>query len=81
MMALSGVEAASHLAQTAHVREPQLQRHGRLALEKPSLNWNAQDRYVGIPELWVKVMKILETKAYGFTDKDIAIQNIPEKKP
>ena len=31
-------------ANTAIPREPQ--RHGRLALEKPSFNWNAQDKYV-----------------------------------
>ena len=44
MMELRDTDVGPWSATTAIPRELQRQRHGRLALEKPSFNWNAQDR-------------------------------------
>ena len=45
MMALIGMGVGPNLAPTAKLREPQQQRCGGPALEKPSFNRNMQDSY------------------------------------
>ena len=64
IMLLRGVDAGPYLAPTAKLREPQQQRHGGLALEKPSFNWNAQDRYVELLNFEIEKAKILEKKRH-----------------
>ena len=64
MVTLRGMDAGSHLTPTANIREPQQQRHGRPATEKPWFNWNAQDKYVELLNFEMKVTNILERKAY-----------------
>ena len=70
MMALRGPDVGLHLAPVSNLSKPQWQRHGDLALEKPLFNWNVQDRYVELMNFEMKVMNILETKAYELTDKE-----------
>ena len=51
-------------------RELQRQRYSRLILEKPSFNWDALDRYVKLMNFKMKVMYILDTRAYELTDEE-----------
>ena len=68
MMTLRGVAAGPYLAQAANLREPQQQRHGRLALIKPSFDWNVQDRYIELLNFKVEIMSIVEMKTYGLSE-------------
>ena len=52
MMAWRGTDMGPHLAKTANLRKPQWQRLSRVALEKPPYQWNVQDRFIWIAELW-----------------------------
>ena len=51
-------------------RKPQRQRHVRPVLEKPSFDWDSQDRYVKLMNFEMKVMNILETRVYEITDEE-----------
>ena len=44
--------------------------NGGLALEKPSFNWSAQDRYVELLNFEMEVTNILKAKAYELTDEE-----------
>ena len=46
MMVLRDADSGTQPATTASLREPQRQRNGTPALEKPSFHWNAQERYI-----------------------------------
>ena len=59
MMALIDADVGPHPATMVSLREPQRQRHDGPALEKPSFNWNAQDRYSILPNFEMDVMNIL----------------------
>ena len=60
MVALRGMDVGQYLAPIANLREPQQQRHGWLALEKPSISWNVQDRFIKLLNFEIKVMISLE---------------------
>ena len=66
-MLLWDADVALQLSPTECQRERQRQRHGWLALEKPSFNWNAQNMYVELLNFEMEVMKSLETKADDLT--------------
>ena len=42
---------------TASTREPQRQRHGGPALEKPSFTWNGQDMYIKLLNFEIAIME------------------------
>ena len=62
MMVLQDTDVVPQLSPLSSLRESQRQGHGRLALEKPSFNWNVQDRYVELLNFRMEVMNILGTK-------------------
>ena len=57
IMVLRDVDTGPRTAtNTASPRESQRLRHGGQALEKPSLNWNAQDKYVDLLNFEIEVL-------------------------
>ena len=46
MIALRDMDVGPQPTHNTSQREPQRQKHSRQVLEKTSINWNAQDRYV-----------------------------------
>ena len=70
MMALRDTDETSCPATTATLTEPQRQKHGRQALERPLFNWNAQDRFIELLNIELEVMNILERNTYDLTDEE-----------
>ena len=70
MMGLKDADVGPWPAAAAGPRE--LQRHDRPALERPSLNWNAQDMYTELLNSEVEVMNILQTRTYELTGEENA---------
>ena len=70
MMVLGDADFEPWLAPPASLRGPQRQRYDRPTLEKPSFNWNAQDKYIELLNFEMEVMNILEIKAYELTDEE-----------
>ena len=70
MMALSDTDAGPQPTTVASHRELQRQRDGKLILEKSSVDWDVQDKYVEPMNFKVEVTNILETRVYEQTDKE-----------
>ena len=63
MIALTDTDMGPQIAtNTTRWREPQRHRHSGQTLEKPSFNWNTQDRYKELLSFEMEVMNILKTK-------------------
>ena len=70
MMALRDAEARPWPTTAVSHRGLQKLRKSGSILIKPLFNWGLQDRYVGLLNFEMEVLKILDNKLYEFSEKE-----------